>query len=164
MVPRPGRTRPVTFRFVSVAATTAAASLLFAGCSGAGSGRAARLSAAGSGADTARPVVPPTIRYAAGPTARCAPTPAAQTATTAPAVTFVTSHDGFAAGRSGLYATHNGGATWTLRYSGSVDAIDFPDRASGWIVTPAGLLRTADGGRCWHALPPPPRQLASVSF
>ncbi len=70
-------------------------------------------------------------------------------------VTFLDATHGWAVGEGGLFATTNGGATWSARTSGnwaSLYDIAFSDATRGWAVGDGGAIRvTRDGGATWSA-------------
>jgi photosystem II stability/assembly factor-like uncharacterized protein len=72
----------------------------------------------------------------------------------------------YAATFEGLFATQDGGATWTRRYRGD-ELYQLVGTSSGTLYGaffPAGVLRSVDGGRTWHdpALPSPDRPAAQI--
>lgn len=67
---------------------------------------------------------------------------------------FVDGQRGWAVGENGsLLSTTDGGATWTVRHSGTdltLSKVVFADANHGWVVGSSGhLLRTTDGGTTW---------------
>lgn len=70
-------------------------------------------------------------------------------------VAFPPGNDGFALVTGGLqtvYATHDAGQSWqAVAYpaGGSVAAMEFVDRAHGWLWGARDLFATSDGGRSW---------------
>lgn len=61
-----------------------------------------------------------------------------------------------AGARGGVWATTDGGATWTRHLlpgqTGSYEAIDFPGELTGWAVGADGMIaKTTDGGVTWTA-------------
>jgi photosystem II stability/assembly factor-like uncharacterized protein len=69
-------------------------------------------------------------------------------------VTFAAHNIGTAVGRAGtIIRTVDGGAHWTVQYSGTtlkLTAVSFSDTLTGTVVGEAGIiLRTTDGGVTW---------------
>ncbi|HXF57481.1 MAG TPA: hypothetical protein VNO34_07935, partial [Actinomycetota bacterium] len=64
---------------------------------------------------------------------------------------------GWAVVDGALFATDDGGASWSLRYGGParLSAVQFVDATRGWALTPEGLLRTEDGGATWEPVAVP---------
>ena len=80
--------------------------------------------------------------------------PAPATATDLLAVSFPTASVGFVGGVGGtVYATANGGQTWT-NYSqtslGEVRKLRFSSATVGWAATSVGLFGTINGGQSWQ--------------
>jgi photosystem II stability/assembly factor-like uncharacterized protein len=75
---------------------------------------------------------------------------------------------------AGLFATGDGGTSWTLRYTavGSPLADDFLDGGTGWLVTDSldgdaaapDLFATTDGGQTWSVLDAFPYLGLSLDF
>ncbi len=64
----------------------------------------------------------------------------------------LTTSSNFSRGR--LFATEDGGATWTELPAPGAGALYFLDARNGWMYTdggPPSLFRTEDGGRTWRA-------------
>jgi hypothetical protein len=140
------------------------AALLLAGCA-----------SAGPAASTSPPAASPAATATAGTAAACLqrssppPSPATGPGPQVPAlatVQFVSSRQGWAAGRGRILATADAGATWTVQYQGpaQVTLVDFVDARTGWAVALDGLLATTDGGGCWRHLGEPAQPLVSVHF
>lgn len=80
-------------------------------------------------------------------------------------VDFVSKNVGFAVGTPGsLYATTDGGLTWSHRPLGTADwltSVDFVSAQRGWVLgivnegEPARIWHTRDGGRHWAVQPNP---------
>ncbi len=69
-------------------------------------------------------------------------------------VFFINSTTGWACGQNGyLIKTNNGGATWAVQTSNTVDhlfSIHFTDINNGWAVGPnGGIVHTTNGGTTW---------------
>lgn len=61
--------------------------------------------------------------------------------------------------------TSDGGAHWTVSKLKEVPvSLFFLNDKLGWMVTPQGIWRTADGGREWHDLPKSPKLALRVYF
>ncbi len=71
-------------------------------------------------------------------------------------VTFTDTDTGWIAAERGVFATIDGGATWTRRelgLGGDLHDIQFPKPATGWAVGDWGaVLRTTDAGASWTAV------------
>ncbi|GAA4365544.1 hypothetical protein GCM10023185_35870 [Hymenobacter saemangeumensis] len=72
-------------------------------------------------------------------------------------VDFATTRDGFVGGDNGaLFATADGGQTWTRRSSpttGTIYKLLFTSATAGWAGTGSGLFRTSNGGQTWQYVP-----------
>lgn len=72
-------------------------------------------------------------------------------------VAFATPRQGYLGGSGSIWVTRDGGARWTEAWKGSGDVtqIDPVGPSHAFAVTTSGLLKTANGGRSWHALQEP---------
>jgi len=118
---------------------------------------------------TATPTAGATAAGCLGTAATPAPSPGTGAGPSTPAlatIQFVSSRQGWVAGRGRILATGDAGATWTVQYSGPevLSLVDFVDAHTGWAVGLDGLLGTTDGGGCWRRLGETDPPLASVHF
>lgn len=115
------------------------------------------------GRGPARPEVTGPAAPAASPSPTASPTPstsptpppaAGLPAQPAGPLWLVDEDHGWAVVGGDLFATEDGGATWSSRYGGpaEVSAVQFADATRGWAVSSHGLLHTDDGGATWEAV------------
>lgn len=102
------------------------------------------------------PTASPSVTPSPTPPATTAPPPAGAALPGRPAgpLWFVDEDRGWAVVAGDVFATDDGGSSWSLQYGGpaQVSALQFVDATHGWAVSSEGLLRTQDGGATWEAL------------
>jgi len=149
--------------------STAAASLLLAGCGGA--------HAVAGGGSTLPPTQPsassapaPTQSPARSPAPRCGASTAALRGDSVEltGVQFVSGSTGWAVGSDRILGTDDGGRHWVTEYRSPAAAqlatVDFTDARHGWVTGASTILATADGGAHWQVLPEPCPVLRTVHF
>jgi hypothetical protein len=154
-------------RLVSAAAGAAclASAAVLASCGASGAPTAARAAATGRSASLAG-----SASLASRPAGHgCSARSAQQLVAGLGALTgaqLVSPARGWAAGRSEILATSDGGARWTVQDRGRLDltSLDFIGNQVGWAVGASTLLTTTDGGRHWTVLPDPCPLIRSVHF
>jgi len=71
-------------------------------------------------------------------------------------VDFVSAREGFVGGAGGaVFATTDGGQTWTRRTAPSVGTVNkllFTSATAGWAGTANGFFRTTNGGQSWQSV------------
>ncbi len=82
------------------------------------------------------------------------------------AVFFVDRQTGWAGGKAGIFATSNGGKTWTLASAESthVRSLFFLDGRTGWAAGISGIFATTDGRNWIRQFGGPWRSVSSIWF
>lgn len=155
-----------------LAGTVLAGAALLAGCGitplGGGTGATGTSSSAGPTATGGSARTTPPGRNSSGApgntTASCTPSRPDLVAGYLAGIQFVSPQQGWAVGQRKILATADGGRSWTVQDSGSLNltSVDFISAQTGWAVGTGSLLATTDGGVHWASLPDP--CLRSVHF